>query len=531
MFQLFDNGNFVTFDATVPRAAALLLSGDQIMAVGKASDFSGLPIRTRYDLGGRTVLPGLIDAHTHFTEFALQNIRVNLRDLTSYPAVLKTIREYVATMEPGEWILGGRWDRNIWQGGEKPHRRDLDAISTQHPIALSSKDGHSMWVNSTVLEIIGYSAETPNPPGGDIGRDPETGELTGILKENALHPIFDNIVPPNETRMRQAVLQGIERAHALGLTGVHCMETPDTFRRYDRLCQEGLLKLRVCHTIPDHFLDDAIRLGIQTYYGNEWLRVGQVKIFSDGALGSLSAHMLEPYEGTTDNYGIGTYTAEELVDLVMRANQHNLAVAVHAIGDRANRHVIDAIESARATTGHTHLRNRIEHVQLLHEADQPRLAQLGIIASMQPIHTVADVEIAERHWGQRSRNAYVFRNLLNHGTHLAFSSDAPIETIDPFQGIYAAVERKYLNNPKAASWYPDQKLSITDAVHAYTMGAAYASGEEQLKGSLSAGKLADFIVLDRDMFTDDTTEILKTRVDAVVMGGECVYGDIERTSA
>ncbi|OQY27673.1 MAG: hypothetical protein B6244_09730 [Candidatus Cloacimonetes bacterium 4572_55] len=524
MKKRFINGNIYTIDASLPKARSLFVDQDRLSYVGDNTEVND---RQTFDLEDLTVIPGMIDAHTHFTDYALQESWVQLRDLTDFDHVLHAIRKFVEQAAPEEWIVGGRWDKNLWQDSVVPHREHLDAISLVHPIALSSKDGHSMWVNSKTLEIIGYTTETPTPSGGEICRDPDTGEPTGLLKEEAILPVFDNTPTPNLSQRSRAVLQGAKNVHALGLTGLHCCESPETFRLYQSLIAEEKLKLRLYHTIPDHHMEDAVRMGLKTGFGNRWLRIGHVKIFSDGALGSQSARMLSPYEKSPGNHGIGMHTDTELFDLINRSAHADLAVAVHAIGDRANRQVLDAIEHTQQKEN-KRLRHRIEHAQLLHPDDQDRLAKLGVVASMQPVHLAADVKNIITHWGDdRSRYAFPFKTLLNYGTKLAFGSDAPIETIDPFAGIYAAVARKYKNNPMEQTFCPEEKISVHHAVHAYTAGSAYASGEERVKGSLTVGKLADFIVLDRDIFAIKPEEILETKVVATVIGGEIVYGELK----
>lgn len=523
MDTLLLGGQIYTMDVQQPKVEAMLIRDDRIVFTGtnhQADDFINRADRI-VDLGGAAVLPGLIDAHTHFTDYSLQSVRIHLRDLTRFPDVITRIHEFVAKTPPGEWILGGRWDKNIWVDQTIPHRKYLDAISTIHPIALSAKDGHSMWVNSKVLEMIGYSKA--DPPHLQIERDPETDELTGVLYEEAGWKIYDFVPEPNQQQRHEAVLNGIRTAHRLGLCSVHCCETPSTFHHYQELVTNHGPKIRFYHMIPHTFLNEAITLGLQTGFGNEWLRIGAIKIFSDGALGSRTAYLLEPYENSAQS-GIAIHSPEELCDLIRRANRAGLATAIHAIGDRANRLILDTYEKVRSELNDIDRRNRIEHAQMLHPDDQPRLAKLNVIASMQPIHLAADVNITDKHTGVRGQEAYVFRNLLNFDTDLAFGSDAPIETIDPFQGIYAAVERKYQNNPENESWFPDQKLTVHEAVYGYTMGAAYAAGEENLKGSLTPGKLADCIVLDRNIFEVPSAEILKIKVDLMFLGGDVVYG-------
>ena len=382
-----------------------------------------------------------------------------------------------------------------------------------------------MWVNSVVLKMMGYDAATPDPPNGKFERDPQTGELTGWLKEAAGWKVYDKVPIPTESQLRNVISSGIARAHQFGLSGVHCCEYSKSFHFYQTLLHEGKLNLRMYHMIAEENLDDAIKIGLQTGFGNEWLRLGHVKLFSDGALGSQTAEMLAPYENAPLNYGISTLTETELYEAILRANRAGLSTAIHAIGDRANRKVLDAYERVLEKIPTPKIRNRIEHVQLLDNKDHDRFAKLDIVASMQPIHVAADIENIEKYWGKRGENSYIFRTLLDHGSKLAFGSDAPIESIDPLAGIYAAVERKFNNNPELNSWNETQKLTVHEAVHGFTLGAAFASGEAHIKGSIAAGKLADFVVLDKDIFSIPAKEILSTKVLALFIDGIQVFGE------
>jgi predicted amidohydrolase YtcJ len=522
------NTTIHTMDDRRPVASALAIAGGRIMAVGQEDELRPL-LRAGgqvLDLRRRAVLPGLIDSHLHFVSYSLRQTQVDLQEIPTLEGALRRVAQRAATAEPGTWIRGGGWNCNLWGDGSFPHRRDLDRVAPDHPVALSSKDGHSIWVNQKALKLAGVTRSTPDPPGGHIQRD-ASGQPTGILLENAERLVYDIVPQPTLAEIVAACREGFGRAQRVGLTGIHDCEGQQALAAFQELHRRGELGLRTLMHIPEGNLDAAVALGLRDGIGDEWLRIAGIKAFADGALGSRSAWMLAPYEDDDANLGIPTTTPEALVDLVQRANGAGLSVAIHAIGDAANRAVLDAIAEARRTVPPptaSPLRNRVEHVQLLHPDDLPRLAELDIVASMQPIHATGDIVIAERHWGARAATGYAWRSLLDAGTRLAFGSDAPVEDISPLLGIHAAVTRRRADGyPGPDGWYPGQRLSVAEAVYAYTMGAAYASGEEVIKGSLTPGKLADLVILDRDIFEVDPSEILETEVLATMVGGEFVY--------
>ncbi|MFZ1595749.1 MAG: amidohydrolase, partial [Anaerolineae bacterium] len=455
--MLLTNARIYTQDAERPTARAVALAGNRILEVG--DDLSHLtgPDTQTHDLGGRTLLPGFIDAHIHFVGWALQRRWVDLADVLSAAQALAVIARKAGQMAPGRWLRGGGWDANVWPEG-LPTRQTLDQVAPLHPVALDSKDWHSLWVNSLALARAGITASTPDPADGMIERDPQTGEPTGILRENAVKLLDGVIEQPGLDESCAATLEGIHLAWANGLTGIH--EANDTaemlaFRTYQALLRRGELGLRVNQAIPRARRQAAIDLGLQSGFGNDWLRLGSVKFFADGALGSQTAWMLEPYRGRPDWRGICTLDPEEFTEEALACSAAGLSVMIHAIGDRANRHVLDALRLVRAAepewqTGQAQparpwppLRHRIEHVQIIHPDDAPRLAQLGLIASMQPIHATSDMLNADRSWGEpRVQGAYAWRSLLASGVTLAFGSDAPIEAPDVLAGIHAAVTRR-----------------------------------------------------------------------------------------
>jgi len=519
------NGTIHTLDPQTPTAEAIALSGEQIAAVGSTDDLCALlgPNGKSIDLDGKTVVPGLVDAHLHFAGYSQRLDQVHIHELPK-EETLARVKERVLQSGPGTWLRGGGWNCNLWPGGAFPTRQDLDAIAPDNPVALSSKDGHSVWINTRAMQEAGIDANTDDVPGGAVFRD-ASGMPTGILQENAQGLIRDAIPRPTPEENVSAIERGMASAHRLGLTGVHDCEGAEALAAFQTLRRQGKLTMRVLMHIPQSSVEAAIQVGIHDGLGDPWIRFYGCKIFADGALGSRSAWMIAPYEDDPNSTGIPTITPEDLTALVRQCNQAGLSVAVHAIGDGANRAVLDAIENVRDENT-AHLRNRIEHVQLLHPDDIPRLARLGVVASMQPIHATADIDIVDQHWGARGTSSYAWRSLLDTGTMLAFGSDAPVEDISPLVGIHAAVTRRRANGyPAPEGWYPEQRLTVHEALYAYTMGAAYASGEENIKGSLVPGKLADLVVLDRDLYQIDRMEILETKVVATMVGGTFVYRD------
>ena len=526
---LFTSGRFYTQDPARPQVEALAVSSGRIVALGSTSELvATFSTFTRVDLGGGPVLPGFVDSHIHLAGYGMSLRRVNLGDAHSLAEAVERVRTAVQRETPGSWIRGRGWDKNLWPEDRFPTKADLDPISPHHPVALSSKDGHLLWVNSAALRKAGIDRRTPDPRGGEITRD-APGEPTGILKELAKELVWKAVPPASPEVIEQGIRDATTALHRYGIVGVHSFvgteayEGPPTFAALQRLHGRGELKLRVWMTIPVNALDLVAGSGLRTGFGNDWVRVGPLKIFADGTLGSQTASMLGPFDGQLQNTGIAIFTREQLTDFVGRAVAAGLWCAIHAIGDRANRWALDAYEAHHTDSQRIGARHRIEHVQLLHPDDLPRLARLGITASMQPIHCTSDRDIAERYWGRRSRYAYAWRSLLDAGTVLAFGSDAPVETPDVFQGIYAAVTRLRSAEPDVPAWYPEEALSVAEAVRAYTVGAAFASGEEAKRGTLGEGRWANFVVLDRDILRVPPAEILHTRVVATVIGGEVVY--------
>jgi predicted amidohydrolase YtcJ len=528
---IISNANIHTVDPARPKATAMAIRDGKFLAVGEGPEVEAHrgPQTEVLDLGGKLVLPGLCDAHIHFTMYALGLGRINLYDLPNLAELQRRLAERAKSAPAGQWLLGFGWDQSLWPGGQFPTRHDLDPFSSEHPTILWAKSGHAAVANSPALARAGVDEKTPNPPGGELVRD-AAGALTGLLLESpAIDLVRERIPEPTEAELDEAVLQAQSIVHRLGLTAIHDLDGRQGFTCFQRLRARGQLRLRAVSHVAMAEFEHALGVGLRPGLGDGWLRSGGLKLFADGALGLRTAAMLEPYEGEPDNYGITIVDKEDMVDLAGRASAAGLPTLVHAIGDRANHDVLDVFEAVRrqeAERGQPRSarRHRIEHVQVLHPDDLNRLAALEVIASVQPIHATQDMRNVDQFWGERGRYSYAFRTLLESGTKLAFGSDAPVETPNPFVGIHAAVTRRRADgSPGPEGWYPEQRLTVAEAVAAYTMGAAYAENREHELGSITPGKYADFVVPERDIFTCDPMEIKDVSVVMTVIGGEVVY--------
>ena len=518
------NGTVHTMDPSRPRASAVAIRAGRILAVGgeELRELAGSHTQV-VELEGRCVLPGLTDSHVHLSWFALGLQQLDLTGVRSLEEMLDRVAERVRTTPAGEWVLGRGWDQELWPEPRFPTAADLDRAAPHHPVALTAKSGHALVANTAALARADITPETPDPEGGRVVRDP-SGQPTGLLLEEAMELVRAAIPRPDAEAVAAALPAAFERAWRVGLTGVHDMDDLVAFEALQQLHGRWELGLRVVKYLPAEGLDHALGLHLRAGFGDDWLRIGGIKLFADGALGPRTAAMLAPYEGEPDNLGILTIEREALEETARRAAAGGLPLAVHAIGDRANRMVLDVFAAVGADTRSAPtLRHRIEHVQLLHPDDLDRLARLGVVASMQPIHATQDAVMADRYWGERTATAYAWRSLLDVGTVLAFGSDCPVEDLNPFLGIHAAVTRARpdgYGGPQG--WHPEQRITVQEAVRAYTLGAAYAVGMEDRLGSLSPGKWADLVVLDRDIFTCDPTAIPETRVVGTMIGGEWV---------
>jgi predicted amidohydrolase YtcJ len=520
--KILHNARVYTLDAAAPLASAIVIDHGEIAAIGGEELLDDFGRAGKQDLQGRTVLPGLTDAHLHLQYYSLALQKIDC-ETDTLEECLRRVEEKARKSKPGEWILGHGWNQNSW--GNWPGASDLDRVAPVNPVYLTAKSLHAAWANGAALKLAGVTAGTPDPKNGQIQRK-DHGEPTGILLENAAYLIGDLIPEPGISALAGAIESAQSILWKMGLTGVHDFDRRDCFMALQQLHAERRLKLRVTKNIPVELLGQACELGLRTGFGDDWLRIGSVKAFMDGALGPRTAAMFQPYIGEPENKGQLIMDGEQLFDFARQAADVGLGMTVHAIGDRANHEVLDAYEQLRTyetEKGLPHLRHRIEHVQVLHPDDVPRLAQLNVIASMQPIHATSDMLMADKYWGERTSLAYALKTQLDAGAHVAFGSDAPVETPNPFRGIHAALTRRRADgSPGPTGWHPEQKLSLQQAIEGYTTGAAYAAYAENRQGRLVEGMFADLIVLEKDPFACDPEEVKDLESSATMVAGEWV---------
>jgi len=524
--RLLHNAHIHTLNPAQPDASAIAIDHQRIVAVGSSQDllaeFSDRA--TCEDMQGRVLWPGLTDAHLHLEHYAFSLQMIDAETPTRAECV-RRVAERAQTTPTGQWIRGHGWNQNVWPEGFGS-AADLDAFAPQHPVYLTAKSLHAAWANGAALRLAGITASTPDPEGGQIVRDGQ-GQPTGILLESAMELVGKAIPTPTVAQTTQALRAALPRLWQLGLTGVHDYDGARCFSALQSLDQAGELRLRVIKSIPLENLPLAVGLGLRSGFGSHQLRIGSVKLFADGALGPQTAAMLQPYEGSPDNTGMLLLDNETIFEAGRQAATGGLSLAIHAIGDRANHEVLLAYAHLREfeqQQGLPTLRHRIEHVQVLHPQDFNRLAELGVIASVQPIHATSDMHIADRFWGPRSAGAYPFHTLLESGARLAFGSDAPVESPNPFWGLHAAVTRRRIDGtPGDQGWYPTQRLALENALHGYTTGAAYAAGRENELGRLAPGFFADLIVLPVSPFDLPPQELHSVSPSATMFAGEWVW--------
>ncbi len=528
------NGNIITLDDPQTRVSALAISAERIVAYGSDDDMLSLARAGthRQNLNGMTVIPGLTDAHLHWSMTAQKLHWVDVFELPSKALVLARVAERVQVTPPGDWISGFGWSQDFWPQPIFPTAADLDTVAPHNPVWLGAKSGHAAWVNTVALKRCGIIATTPDPDGGHIQRDVR-GEPTGILFETAINLVRSQIPEPSVERLADQMLIAQTQALAAGMTGFHDFDGPDCFSALQILRERRQLGLRVVKNINKEWIEAALTTGLRTGFGDDWIRIGAQKIFADGALGPRTAYMIEPYLGEPDNYGISVVDKEEMQALVSRASAAGLPSTIHAIGDRAVHDVLDVFEATRqeeAGRGESPLqrRHRIEHVQLIHPDDVHRLAQLQVVASMQPLHATSDYEAANLAWGERSQWAYNIRLQIDHGAPIALGTDSPIEPFEPLKSIFAAVTRQRPDgSPGPDGWYPELRLTLDEALRGYTQGPAYAASMEHKLGKLAPGYLADLVVLDSDLFTISPVEILGVEVIGTMVGGKWRFGGVD----
>ena len=521
--RIFINGEFHNPEPRSNVFQAVAIEEGKIIDIGSNANIKPLSKRgfDVYDLKKRCVIPGIIDSHLHL--LALGNLfrRVDLDGVNSLDRVAAILEKAASTLKKGQWLQGRGWNKNLW-GDDFPGKSLLDAI-TGNPVALYSKDGHLLWVSSSTLEYCGIDSNTPDPPGGVILRD-DNGIPTGVLKENAVDLVSEKIPSQSYEEKTGAIIAAQKHLLKQGIVAAGDCDTRSIpILDFKELDATGRLHMRIFKMIHPDDLDIADKLDLQTGKGSGRFRVGCLKLFADGALGSQTAYMFKPYNQSNDNCGVETLTEKEMGKYVSTAVRAGISVAVHAIGDKANYQVLKVLGKYGAAFSEKGLRPRIEHAQILKKKEIPGFKKYGVIASVQPIHVTSDRDVADRYWGARAQYAYPFRSLLRSGVELAFGSDAPIEKPNPMAGIHAAVTRKRPNETRKA-WYPEERITVRQALKAYTLGAARACCYDDLTGSVAIGKRADFAVLSDDIFNSSVDRIHQIEVLATIIDGKVVFG-------
>ncbi len=531
------HGRVWTCDPQQPMAEAVAVAGSRIVAVGRDAEiatFAGSETKV-IDLAGRLVLPGFNDAHVHFYIGGDTLTSVDLRDVKNPSEFRETLDRFVATRPVGEWILNGSWDQERWETPQLPTAAMIDDVTPDHPVWVNRSDGHMMLANSVAMRLAGVDRHTADVPGGEITRD-AGGNPTGIFKD-AAKSLIDHAIPvPSKAHIRSAILAaqqhalsyGVTSVQDMGVLGSHGAETMvEVLRVYQELDRAGELKIRISAHLP---LPEWRRLGnagIMSNCNSGRIQIGSVKSFSDGSLGSTTAWFFDPYSDAPHTCGLPSeelIEAEDMYRNLRDADRAGLQLTIHAIGDRANSVILDMCERLVRENGVRDRRTRIEHAQHLRPQDIARFKELNVIASVQPYHCIDDGRWAVRRIGQeRARTTYAFRSLMDAGATVAFGSDWWVAPINPLLGIYAAVTRRTIDGCSPDGWVPEQKVSVEDAVRAFTMNAAYASGEESVKGSITPGKLADMVVLSEDIFAIDPVHIADVKVAMTLFDGKIVY--------
>lgn len=527
-----------TMDAAKPAAEAVAVNGNRVAAVGTSAEIRGMagPGTRVIDARGRLVLPGFNDAHVHFMDGGFQLSSVDLRDSATPQELAERLRRFAEKLPKGRWITGGDWDHERWPAPALPTKELIDPATPNTPVFVSRTDGHMALANSRALKLAGVTRATKDPPGGLIVRDPKTGEPTGILKDAAMEFVYRVIPDPSPEERLAAARAATEHAASLGVTSVQDMSAGRDVGVYQTLLDRGELKTRIYAVSPLPDWQRLERTGVHQRFGSDMLRVGGLKGFADGSLGSTTALFYEPYADAPDTRGLPS--DEMLPDGVMlkrvrEADRAGLQVMIHAIGDRANDQILTIYEQVTRENGArpegTPRRFRIEHAQHLRPQDIPRFGRDHVIASMQPYHAIDDGRWCDKRIGhQRSLTTYAFRSLLDSGAVLAFGTDWTVAPLDPIPSLYGAVTRRTLDEKHPEGWIPEQKITLEEALHAYTAGSAYAEFTEKEKGTLSPGKLADMVILTRDLFRIDPVEIRNAKVAMTVMDGRVVYDEGRR---
>lgn len=523
--KTFINANGYTMQAdTVVHFSTLIIKDGKVEMVGDEELAEGA-MGEVIDLEGKTLLPGLIDAHGHVMGLGYQELNVNVAGINSLEATLDSIKAYAEANPELEWIQGRGWNQTLWEENEFPTAEDLDRVVPDRPVYLSRVDGHAGWVNSRAMEIANVGRDTPDPEGGKIIRD-LNGNATGVFIDAAESYINEVIPEPTEEERKLALQEALDQMSSVGLTSVHdAGVSPTDWNIYKEFADQGKMKTRIYAMIGGmEAFEELSENGPVKSYADDRLALRSVKLYSDGALGSRGAAMIEPYSDDPDNRGLIFGTQKEFNEIMLKTASAGFQTNVHAIGDRANRVILNAFAHVNEELGKGDHRHRIEHAQIVAMEDIPRFKELGIIASMQPTHATSDMNMAEDRVGsERIEGGYAWQTFLDQGTVVAAGSDFPVEHSNPFFGLYSAVTRQDHEGNPPEGWYPEESLSREQALRAFTVDAAYAAFQEDVLGSLEPGKWADFIIIDRDYFEIPASEIWQTEVEETWVAGEKVF--------
>lgn len=519
------NASIWTADPDLPNAEAIAISGDTIIAVGNSDEikkYQGQETNV-IDADGKFITPGFIDSHVHFLDGGFNLLSVKLRDAKTREEFITRIAEYCKTLEPGVWIIGGDWDHTNW-GGELPKREWIDSVTTQNPVAINRLDGHMILANTAAIEAAGISTEVEDVMGGTIVRN-ESGELTGVFKDNAMPLVFRAIPTPTDAQMDEALESAMNYVASNGITSVHSMGgRSGELSVYERAQRNGNLITRIYHMYPLPAWKQLKQKLEADGAGNNWLKIGGLKGFMDGSLGSHTAAFFEPFSDTPEDSGFLINSEEDMYNWISSADSAGLQLMVHAIGDKAIHSLLNIFEQVAAENGDRDRRSRIEHAQHIAPDDIPRFSQLDVIASMQPYHAIDDGRWAESVIGpERIKTTYAFNSLIENGATLSFGSDWFVAPATPLEGIYAAVTRQTLDNMNPDGWVPEQKISAEEALRAYTSFAAFSGFDENIKGSLTPGKLADLVLIDQNLLEISGQEIRNAKILLTMVGGNVVY--------
>ena len=523
------NASIHTMDAARPTAGAVAVVGNRIAAIGSTAEIRALAGKGTHviDAAGKTVFPGFNDAHVHFLMGGFSLANVDLRDASSPEELARRLEAFAKKLPKGRWILGGDWDHEKWPGAPLPTKEMIDAVTPDHPVFVNRLDGHMALANSIALKLAGVTKETKDPPGGLIVRDHNTGEPTGVLKDGA-ETLVDRVVPDKTFDEKHiAAKAATDHAAQVGVTSLADMSADGDIGLYQYMLERGELKTRI-YAIRSIVSSEVLaKTGVRAAFGSDRLRIGGLKGFADGSLGSTTACFFEPYNDAPDTRGLlfdQMLPEGTMLKRVEGADKLGLQIMIHAIGDEANFRILEIYRQAAEKNGPRDRRFRIEHTQHLRASDIPRFGKQQVIASMQPYHAADDGRWCDKRIGpERSKGTYAFRSLLESGAVLAFGSDWTVAPLNPLEGIKAAVTRQTLDGKHPDGWVPEQKLTLDEAVRAFTVGSAYAEFAEHVKGTITPGKLADLVMLDRDIYQIKPADIDKARVVLTVMDGQVVW--------